>query len=213
MFIVRKCSSNSNTILSLCNTILSFKTEWKNQVYHKQFTRKKHVGCDIKYLDAPSCLAYAGSFVIYSVRAFLSLRCFGDWWQCFCGLIVCLEFLRRFIARYKTVRCPSKTIEDGIVLHFFLVDLNRRRAVLLRGGPRWKGSGGTITYTFPPLSPPFPWTLELTPVILFVIVLAAIAKLAVVLLPGAVVPQAPAVVATSRACVGFPRRGEDDAAQ
>ena len=38
----------------------------KNQVYHKQFTRKNRVGCDIKYLGAPSCLAYAGSFIIYS---------------------------------------------------------------------------------------------------------------------------------------------------
>ena len=35
-------------------------------VYHKQFTRKNRVGCDIKYLGAPSCLAYAGSFVVYS---------------------------------------------------------------------------------------------------------------------------------------------------
>ena len=107
---------------------------------------------------------------------------------------MCLEFLRRFIARHKTVRCPSKTIEDGVFLRFFLVDLSHRRVVLLRGGPRRKGSGGIITYTFPSLSPPFPCTLELPPVILFVIVLAAIAELAVVLLPGAVVPQAPAVV-------------------
>ena len=38
----------------------------KNQVYHKQFTRKNRVGCDIKYLGAPSCLAYAASFIVYS---------------------------------------------------------------------------------------------------------------------------------------------------
>ena len=101
---------------------------------------------------------------------------------------MCLEFLRRFIARHKTVRCPSKTIEDGVVLRFFLVDLSRRRAVLLRGGPRRKGSGGIITYTFPSLSPPFPCTLEHPPFILYAIVLAAVAELAVVLLPGAVVP-------------------------
>ena len=107
---------------------------------------------------------------------------------------MCLEYFKHFITRHKTVWCPSKTIEDGVVLRFFLVDLNRRRVVLLRGGPRRKGSGGIITYTFPSLSPPFPCTLELPPVILFVIVLAAIAELAVVLLPGAVVPQAPAVV-------------------
>ena len=38
----------------------------KNMVYHKWLTRKNDVGCDIKYLGAPSCLAYAGSFVVYS---------------------------------------------------------------------------------------------------------------------------------------------------
>ena len=38
----------------------------KNQVYHKQFTRKNRVGCDIKYLGASPCLDYAGSFVVYS---------------------------------------------------------------------------------------------------------------------------------------------------
>ena len=69
---------------------------------------------------------------------------------------MCLEFFRRFIARQKTVWCPSKTIEDGVFLRFFLVDLSRRKAVLLRGGPRRKGSGGIITYTFSPFSLPFP---------------------------------------------------------
>ena len=107
---------------------------------------------------------------------------------------MCPEFLRRFIARHKTVRCPSKTIEDGVVLRFLFVDLNRRRAVLLRGGPRRKGSGGIIMYTFLSLSPPFPCTLEHPPSILCAFVLADVAELAVVLLPGAVVPQAPAVV-------------------
>lgn len=38
----------------------------KNQVYHKQFTSKNLVGCDTKYLGAPSCLAYAGTFVVHS---------------------------------------------------------------------------------------------------------------------------------------------------
>ena len=107
---------------------------------------------------------------------------------------MCLEFLRCFSARHKTVLCPSKTIEDSIFLRFFLVDLSRRKAVLLRGGPRRKGSGGIITYTFPSLCPPFPCTLELPSVILFVLIMAAIAELAVVLLPGVVVPQALAVV-------------------
>ena len=107
---------------------------------------------------------------------------------------MCLEFLRRFITRHETIRCPSKTIEDSVVLRFFLVDLSRRRAVLLRGGPRRKGSGGIITYTFPSLSPPFPCTLEHLSVILVVLHLTATAELAVVLLSGAVVPQAPTVV-------------------
>ena len=107
---------------------------------------------------------------------------------------MCLEFLRRFITRHEMIRCPSKTIEDGVVLRFSLVDLSRRRAVLLRGGPRRKGSGGIITYMFPSLPPPFPCTLELTSVILFVLALTATTELAVVLLYGAVVPQAPAVV-------------------
>ena len=107
---------------------------------------------------------------------------------------MCLEFLRYFITRHETIRCPSETIEVGVVLRFSLVDLSRRRAVLLRGGPRRKGLGGIITYTFPSLSPPFPCTLEHSPFILYVSVCTNVAELAVVLLPGAVVPQAPAVV-------------------
>ena len=107
---------------------------------------------------------------------------------------MCLEFLRYFISRHETIRCPSETIEVGVVLRFSLVDLSRRRAVLLRGGPRRKGSGGIITYTFPSLPPPFPCTLERFFVILFVLALTATVVLAVVLLYGAVVPQAPAVV-------------------
>ena len=45
-------------------------------------------------------------------------------------------------------------------LRFFLVDLSRRKAVLLRGGPRRKGLGGIITYTFlySPLLSPAPWS-------------------------------------------------------
>ena len=77
---------------------------------------------------------------------------------------MCLEFLRHFIARHKMIRCPSKTIEDGVFLRFFLVDLSRRRAVLLRGGPRRKGLGGINTYT----CSSFPCILELPSVILVV---------------------------------------------
>ena len=107
---------------------------------------------------------------------------------------MCLEFLRLFISRHETIRCPSETIEVGVVLRFSLVDLSRRRAVLLRAGPRWKGSGGINTHMFPSLSPPFPYTLELPSVILSVLFLATTAELVVVLLHGAVVPQALAVV-------------------
>ena len=115
---------------------------------------------------------------------------------------MCLEFLRRFISRHA-IWCPSKTIEDGVVLRFFLVDLSHRRAVLLRGGPRRKGSGGIIMNTIPSLSPPFPCTLEHSPSILYVSVWTTIAELVVVLLPGAVVPQALPVVPC--ACAVVPR--------
>ena len=112
---------------------------------------------------------------------------------------MCLEFLRRFIARHKTVWCPSKTSEDGIFLCFFLVDLSRRRVVLLRGGPHWKGSGGIITYTFSPSAPPSPLHFGASSAVFIYmqkrrIPTVVVLGLAVVLLLGAVVPQAPAVV-------------------
>ena len=107
---------------------------------------------------------------------------------------MCIEHFRHIMTRHKTIWCPSKTIEDGVSLCFFSVDLSRRRVVLLRGGPCRNGSGGIITYTFPSLSPHFPCSLEHPLFILYAIVLTAVAELAVVLLPGAVVPQAPAVV-------------------
>ena len=77
---------------------------------------------------------------------------------------MCLEFLRLFISRHETIRCPSETIGVGVVLRFSLVDLSRRRAVLLRGGPRRKGLGGINTYT----CSSFPCILELPFVILVV---------------------------------------------
>ena len=99
---------------------------------------------------------------------------------------MCLEFLIYFITRHETIRRPSETIEVGVVLRFSLVDLSRRRAVLLRGGPHQKGLGGINTYT----CPTFPSTLERLSVILVVHNKMATAVLAVVLLYGAVVPQA-----------------------
>ena len=42
------------------------------------------------------------------VRAFVSLRCFGDWWQCFCGLIVCTECFQRFILLARDDSLPSE---------------------------------------------------------------------------------------------------------
>ena len=97
---------------------------------------------------------------------------------------------QRFILWHETVWCPSKTIENGVFLCFFLVDWSRRKAVLLRGGPRRKGWGGISTYT----CPTFPCTLERLSVILVVHNQTATAVLLVVLLYGAVVSQAPAVV-------------------
>ena len=45
----------------------------------------------------------------------------------------------QIMAKRKTIWYPLKTIEDGVSLCFFSVDLSRRGAVLLRGGPLWKG--------------------------------------------------------------------------
>ena len=96
---------------------------------------------------------------------------------------MCLEFLRYFITRHETIRCPSETIEVSVVLRFSLVDLSRRRAVLLRGGPLRKVQvESTCTHVLP-----FPCTLERLSVILVVLNLTATAVLAVV-------PQVPAVV-------------------
>ena len=108
---------------------------------------------------------------------------------------MCLEYFRHFITGHKTVWCPSKTIEDGVFLCFFSVDLSRRKAVLLRGGPLWKGLGGIITYTSTPFAPPFLWLFGAPPFFSSMqLVLVAELGHAVVLLPGAVVPQALAVV-------------------
>ena len=68
---------------------------------------------------------------------------------------MCLEYPRLFIARHKTVGCPSKTVEDVIFSMFLLVDLSRRKAVLLRGGPRWKGLGGISRTQLFLSAPPF----------------------------------------------------------
>ena len=57
-----------------------------------------------------------------------------------------LEYFRRVVTRHKMVWCPSKTIEDGVFLRFFPVDLSRRKAVLLRGvrfGKVWVESSRT----------------------------------------------------------------------
>ena len=52
---------------------------------------------------------------------------------------------------------PSKAMEDGVSLRFFSVVLSRREAVLLRGGPRWKGLGGiSRTHVFL-FATPFLW--------------------------------------------------------
>ena len=53
---------------------------------------------------------------------------------------------------------PPRLTKTASFLRFFLVDLSRRKAVLLRGGPRWKGLGGIIMYTSPSY-PLLPWSL------------------------------------------------------
>ena len=72
---------------------------------------------------------------------------------------MCIEHFRYIMTWHKTIWCPSKTIEDGVYLRFFSVDLRRRKAVLLRGGPRWKGLGGINTYTSVPFCTTFPLAL------------------------------------------------------
>ena len=103
------------------------------------------------------------------------------------------------MSKYKMIWCPSKTIEDGASLRFFLVDLSHRKVVLLRGAPRWKGLGGINTYTSVPFCTTFPlalWSILRLSVsmqnegFLVLVVLGH----AVVLLMGAVVPQSPTVV-------------------
>ena len=67
---------------------------------------------------------------------------------------MCIEHFRYSMPKHKTIWCPSKIIEDGVSLCFISVDLSRRKAVLLRGGLRWKGLGGT-SRTPVPFEPPF----------------------------------------------------------
>ena len=52
------------------------------------------------------------------VRAYLSLSVLVIDDNAICRLIVCLEYSRHFIARHKTVGCPSKTDEDGVFSTF-----------------------------------------------------------------------------------------------
>ena len=83
------------------------------------------------------------------------------------------------------------------------MDLSRRKAVLLRGGPLLKGLGGIITYTSTPFAPPFLWHFGASSVFSCLCKNVVFAELghAVVLLLGAVVPQALAVVPASGAVV------------
>lgn len=72
---------------------------------------------------------------------------------------MCNEHFRYTMSKHKTVWCPSKTIEDGVSLRFFSVDLSHRKAVLLRGGLCWKGLGAINTYTSVPFCTTFPLAL------------------------------------------------------
>ena len=59
----------------------------------------------------------------------------------------------------RRLGAPRRLTKTASFLRFFLVDLSRRKAVLLRGGPRWKGLGGIITYTSVPFYTTFPLAL------------------------------------------------------
>ena len=115
---------------------------------------------------------------------------------------MCIEYFRHFITRHKTIWCPSKTIEDGISLRFFSVDFSRRKVVLLRGvrfGKVWVESSRTrlLLCTAFPLAL---WSILRLFLSMQNVVNADLGH-AVVLLLGAVVPQALAVRSTE------PRRG------
>ena len=69
-----------------------------------------------------------------------------------------IEYFKHIMTRHKTIWCPSKNVEDGVSLRFFSLDLSRKKAVLLRGGPLWKGLGGIITYTSPSYPLLLPWS-------------------------------------------------------
>src|SRR5215216_7734681 len=110
------------------------------------------------------------------------------------------------MSRHKTIRCPSEPIEDGVSLCFFSVDLSRRKAVLLRGGPLRKGLGGIITYTPVPLHHLSLASLEHHPFYPCLCKYEGLQVLlvlwhAVVLLKGAIVPQLPTVVPSRDAVV------------
>lgn len=58
----------------------------------------------------------------------------------------------------RRLGAPRRLTKTTSFLRFFLVDSSRRKAVLLRGGPRWKGLGGIITYTSPSYPLLLPWS-------------------------------------------------------
>ena len=109
----------------------------------------------------------------------------------------------------RRLGAPRRLTKTASFLRFFLVDLSRRKAVLLRGGPLWKGLGGIITYTSTPFAPPFLWHFGALRLFLYMqnVVIAELGHVVVLLLgtvvpralavvpaPGAVVPQVPTVV-------------------
>ena len=90
-------------------------------------------------------------------------------------------------------------------LRFFSVDLSRRKAVLLRGGPLWKGLGGIITYTSVPFAPPFLWLFGASSV--YPSLCKNEGLLVLVVLGHAVVPARDAVVPQSLVVVPLHGRG------
>ena len=69
------------------------------------------------------------------VKACLSLSSFGDWWQCFCGLIMCVEYFRDSSFGTRWFLPLGVLSEDGVASFIsVLVDLFRRSHRTIKRG-------------------------------------------------------------------------------
>ena len=96
------------------------------------------------------------------VRACLSLSSFGDWWQCFCGLIVCVEYFRDSFFGTRRFFPLGALSEDGVVYFVsVLVDLSRRRHRTIKRGYALERLGWNqhVHFIFAPQLLSSPWSL------------------------------------------------------